>query len=364
VANVGRRKIRIELGLLAMAGATAFTLAGYTGFHAVQAATPSPSPDAVSVETFAPGPVADGAQTAPAPSDATQAQPPAPAADQQASPDATQPSTGSQDSFGITVMVLAPQPRSFVQLQSDIIAEAGAANAHISVSLTELGGYNPQSWSLDGGQQIVAASTYKLPLLMAEAQLITSGQAGAGDVLCYDSADYEAGWFDDYAPGVCFTRADLAVRAGKYSDNTAAHILVRYLGGTGALNGFAAAHGAKNSAYYDPNVTTTDDLASLIKSEVEGQVGGSAAQQWLYPLLNHTAFEAGIPAGAPGAYVVHKIGMLDSIVNDAALVSGAPNGSYILVVSVDGPGGDAGFAAIAQISSKVWLFEASRLLTP
>jgi beta-lactamase class A len=256
-------------------------------------------------------------------------------------------------------MVQAPQPRSFEQIQSEIQTAAAANNARISVSLTELGGYNAQSWNFDGGQQIVAASTYKLPLLMAEAQLITSGQAGAGDVLCYAPEDYEAGWFDDYAPGACFTRADLAFRAAHYSDNTAAHILVRYLGGAGTLNAFASAHGANHSAYFDPNVTTTDDLASLMAAEAQGQAGGAQAQGWLYPLLTHTAFEAGIPAGTPGADVVHKIGELDGIVNDVALVAGGPNGAYVLVISVDGLG-DAGFAVIAQISSKVWEFEAAR----
>lgn len=281
----------------------------------------------------------------------------------EASPDPTPAPTSTHDQSGVIVMELAPQPRSFAQLQSEVAAENAGSNARISVSLTELDGYNPQSWNFGGDRQIVAASTYKLPLLMAEAQLIAAGQAGVNDRLCYQPGDDEAGWFDDYAPGTCFTRSELAFRAGRYSDNTAAHILVRYQGGAPALNAFARAHGARNSAYYDPNLTTTDDLASLMTAESQGRAGGAAAQLWLYPLLTHTAFETGIPAGVPAATVVHKVGALDGTVSDVALVSGGANGPYVLAISIDGPG-DAGFAMIAQIASQVWAFEATRPVIP
>jgi beta-lactamase class A len=148
-------------------------------------------------------------------------------------------------------------------------------------------------------------------------------------------------------------------RVGQFSDNTAAHILVRYLGGTDALNAYARANGARTSAFYDPNLTTADDLAALMASEARGIDGGTPAQHVLYPLLTHTAYEAGIPAGVPsGVPVVHKIGEIDAVVNDAALVQ-APQGAYVLVICTDGLGGDAGFSLISAISQRVWAFESS-----
>jgi beta-lactamase class A len=236
-----------------------------------------------------------------------------------------------------------------------------AAGAQGGVTLTELGGRNPQSWSLNGDEQFTAASTYKLPLLMEEAQNVTAGRWHGTDSLCYQDNDWEDGYYTDYQDGLCMSRSQLESRVGLNSDNTAAHILVRYAGGTAALNKYAQAHGAKQSAFYDPNTTTTGDLARLWVDEAAGHAGGRTAQQYLYPVLTRTSYEDGIPAGVPaGTTVVHKIGILDTVVNDAALVPRGPHGGYVLTICTQGLGGDTGWKLIADISRAVWQFEASR----
>ena len=247
------------------------------------------------------------------------------------------------------------------QLASDVDALAQDAGAEVGVSLVQLTPAGPAAWSVNGDQKFTAASTYKLPILMWEAQQIASGAASPSDLLCYQDSDYEDGWFDDYADGSCFTRQELAQRVGTYSDNTAAHILADEIGGTDAVNAYAAAHGVADPELMDPNAASSSDLAALWTDEAEGRAGGATAQAWLYPLLTNTQYEAGIPAGAPaGATVVHKVGFIDSVVNDAALVLNGPSGPYVLVVMTDGPGGDAGYSLIAQISSRVSTYEAAR----
>jgi beta-lactamase class A len=231
----------------------------------------------------------------------------------------------------------------------------------MAVSLIELGGTNPQAWNTGGDEQFVAASTYKLPLLMEEAQQLAAGAISTSDQLCFQPGDWEDGWYNDYLPGQCFSREELATRVGHASDNTAAHILVRYAGGADALNAYARAHGASESAFYDPNTTTANDLARLMAAAQGGDSGGPPAWQWLAPLVTHTDFEAGIPAGVGAqASVAHKIGEFDATVNDVALVNGASGGAYVLAVTTDGAGGDAGFSLVAQISSQVWQFENQR----
>jgi len=237
---------------------------------------------------------------------------------------------------------------------------AAASGASVSVTVVELGGSDPLSWSLDGGAVFTAASTYKLVALMMEAQSIASGSTDPNGLVCYQDSDYEAGWFDDYAPGECFTRNELASRAGQESDNTAGHMLVRDVGGVDALNAWAASVGTTDSAFSDPNTTTADDLAVLWTAEAKGSLGGASAQAWLYPLLTGTTTEAGVPAGASGSTVVHKTGAIDAVENDAALVTAGPDGAYVLVVMTDGLGGAAGWGLIAGISSAVWQTEASR----
>jgi beta-lactamase class A len=252
----------------------------------------------------------------------------------------------------------APPPaRSFATLQSAL----QNAGTHVGVALIELGGTAPQSYGFGADDSFAAASTYKLPLLMAEAQGIGTGTLGRNDRLCYDSSDYEDGWFDDYDDGSCFTRETLLERVGLQSDNTAAHILVRYLGGGDALNEYARSHGAVESDFWVPNTTTAADLARLWQNEMAGSAGGTAAENALFPWMTHTAYEDGIPAGLPaGAQVAHKVGEIDAMVADAALVLNGPHGAYVLVVMTDGLGGDAAWQLIAQISTDVWQLETAR----
>jgi len=235
-----------------------------------------------------------------------------------------------------------------------------SSGGSVGVTLVELGGVAPITWSYNGSGVFTAASTYKLAALMMEAQLIAAGATDPYGLVCYQDSDYEAGWYDDYSDGACYTRSELAYRAGHDSDNTAGHMLVRDVGGADALNAWAASYGAVDSVFFTDNTTTADDLAALWSAEATGKLGGAAAQAWLYPLLTGTDTESGIPAGVGAATVVHKTGTIDAVDNDAALVLSGPNGTYILTVVTDGIGGDPGWQLIATISADVWAFESAR----
>jgi len=257
---------------------------------------------------------------------------------------------------------LIPSPGAasrLAALRQQIVELLEQETATGGVTLVELGGPSPQTLSLNGDESFVAASTYKLPLLMREAQEVAAGRWSPDDQLCYEEGDYEEGYYDDYEDGDCFTREELDERAGIASDNTAARILVREDGGPSALQDYARAHGATESAFWDPNTTTSDDLARLLVDEAEGRAGGAAAQRYLYPLLTHTDYEDGIPAGVPArATVVHKIGSLGTELNDAGLVMGGPHGTYVLSICTSGS--DDGWELLADISQVVWRFEAGR----
>lgn len=228
-----------------------------------------------------------------------------------------------------------------------------AQGRRVGVALVELG--SGERWSWHGGDAFVAASTYKLPALMLDAQRIADGSARPDDVLCFQPDDYEVGWFDDYAATPCHTRAELDERAGRYSDNTAGHILVRTDGGPDVLNSYARRMGASESAFFEPNTTTASDLAALLVAEADGPAGGPAAQTYLYPLLTHTEFEQGVPAGVPADVpVVHKVGELDAVNDDAALVEGPR--PYVLAVCT----ADGGMELVAAISAAVWQMEEAR----
>jgi beta-lactamase class A len=270
------------------------------------------------------------------------------------------PPVTSANDAATPVPAPARQP-AFDDLRQSVARLLGSAGATGAVTLAELGGDSRQTWSLNGDQEFVAASTYKLPLLMEEAQKVTAGTWHGTDSLCYQDGDWEDGYYSDYDTSTCMSRSQLEHRVGLNSDNTAAHMLVRYAGGTAALNSYARAHGAQRSTFYVPNTTTTNDLARLLVDESESRAGGRSAQQYLYPMLTHTSYESGIPAGVPpGTVVVHKIGVLDGQVNDVALVPGGPHGPYVLAICTQGPGGDAGWKLLADISRVTWQLESAR----
>ncbi|TMF43399.1 MAG: serine hydrolase [Chloroflexi bacterium] len=269
--------------------------------------------------------------------------------------------TSASQSVIVPTTAVAPATRDAGVLASNLQQLAVASGGTVGVSVVELGGSDQLSWSFGSDAVFTAASTYKLVALMMEAQSIAAGTTDPNGIVCFAPSDYEAGWFDDYEPGACFTRNELASRAAKQSDNTAGHMLVRDVGGADALNAWAAAAGAASSAFFVGNTTSPADLAVLWVAEASGELGGAAAQAWLYPLLTDTTTEAGVPAGTgAAATVVHKTGTIDAVENDAALVTAGPDGPYVLVVMTDGLGGDAGWQLIAAISAAVWQVESSR----
>jgi beta-lactamase class A len=251
-------------------------------------------------------------------------------------------------------------PRDMSGLAGPLQQLIASSGASVGVTVIELAGADPTVWSVNGGGVFTAASTYKLAALMLEAQNIAAGKTDPNGAVCYQDVDYEDGWFADYAVGECFTRNELARRAGMYSDNTAGHMLVRDIGGAGVLDAWAASLGATSSAFFVGNTTTSADLAALWRAEAQGNLGGAAAQQWLYPFLTNTRTESGVPAGVAGVTVVHKTGTLDLVDNDASLVTSGPAGAYILVVMTDGLGGQQGWQLIAGISANVSQFETAR----
>ena len=172
--------------------------------------------------------------------------------------------------------LVARSPMTLTAAIEQLVQQSGAS---AGVSLVEIGGAIPFEWSFNGDAVFTAASTYKLAVLMMEAQNIASGKTSAGGSVCFQDADYEAGWYHDYEPGACFTRTELARRAGQMSDNTAGHMLVRDVGGPDVLNAWAASVGTKESVFFTNNTTSANDLAALWAAEARGSLGGTHARR-------------------------------------------------------------------------------------
>jgi beta-lactamase class A len=256
-----------------------------------------------------------------------------------------------------------PQPvaaDAFSALTTDLAALAAATGRHVGITLVDTTGAAAEHWSLHGADSFTAASTYKLPVLMWNAEGVATGRLHDTDSICYQDGDWEDGWFGDYTGGACYTRLELATRVGQHSDNTAAHMLVRDMGGGDVLNAYARRAGAINSVLWAPNTTTPDDLAALWAAEERGDLGGAAALQWLTPLLSHNETNGILEGLPPTTTALAKWGWIDSTENDAALVLSAKDGPYVLVVMTSGDGSDQGWGLLSSLSARVWQYESQR----
>src|SRR4051794_15720139 len=67
--------------------------------------------------------------------------------------------------------------RNFDALNQAVLKLVQSSRGNVGVTLVELGGTSPARWTLNGGSKVDAASTYKLPAMMLEAQAIAAGKA-------------------------------------------------------------------------------------------------------------------------------------------------------------------------------------------
>src|SRR5438067_1436444 len=94
--------------------------------------------------------------------------------------------------------LVARSPMTLTAAIEQLVQQSGAS---AGVSLVEIGGAIPFEWSFNGDAVFTAASTYKLAVLMMEAQNIASGKTSAGGSVCFQDADYEAGWHPGWSRG-------------------------------------------------------------------------------------------------------------------------------------------------------------------
>ena len=133
--------------------------------------------------------------------------------------------------------------------------------------------------------------------------------------------------------------------------------------GSYALNNFVASQGWYTGVFQDGQGTeTTSYSLQLLLEDLEAGTGAfqnKSDQNRILKLMGKQIYRDGIPDGAAkadqGTTVQDKVGFLDDVNNDAAIVT-MPNGQkYILVILTHGhnQSGFSGFSKISKIAKKV-----------
>lgn len=239
-------------------------------------------------------------------------------------------------------------------------ALAEFADAEVLVAFRDL--EHGAAWEVEGDTVVHAASTMKVPVLLA---LHRRAHLGALDLdapvvvrnefaSIVDGSPYALDAADDADPelyehvGEVLPARELARRMIVRSSNLATNLLVDELGAAEiqrTIRALGARHmqvlrGVEDGKAYRAglsNTATAGDLAALLVAIADGEAVSPAHSAEMLAVLEGQEFDDLIPAGLPrGTRVAHKTGWITAIRHDAALVFPADARPYVLVVLTRG----------------------------
>jgi beta-lactamase class A len=226
-----------------------------------------------------------------------------------------------------------------------------------------------------------AASTMKLPVMMALFQTIDAGERRLNDPIAVknqfqslvDASPFTLDPKDDGDPdlykavGGSLPLEELIRRMIVRSSNLATNILIERLGASRAMDmmrGLGAyrmkvLRGVEDEKSYKAglnNTATAKDLAILLTALAQGETFSPASNAKMIEILKEQEFNEKIPAFLPkGIPIAHKTGDITGVHHDAAIVFPPGEGPYVLVVLTSGFQDEKkANQIIAEISRVVW----------
>jgi beta-lactamase class A len=191
---------------------------------------------------------------------------------------------------------------------------------------------------INGEKTFPAASTIKLPILMALFQAVDAGTVKLDDMLTVrrDLITGGSGELQN-SPGARLTVLQTATKMIAISDNTGTNMIIDRLGGKKVLNSKFVSWGLRKTVirqllgdFKGKNTTSPTDLVRLSASIAKHQLISESSRSKVLDILNQTANRKLLPAGlGKGAAIAHKTGTLGRLIGDAGIVE-MPNGKLYL----------------------------------
>jgi len=220
---------------------------------------------------------------------------------------------------------------------------------------------------LNGSQALPAASTIKIPILVAFFEDVDAGKISLEETLTLREEDIAEGSGDmQYDnPGRSYTALETATKMITISDNTATNMLIKRLGGPEVLNQRFASWGLTETAIRNKlpdlegtNTTSPKDLGNLMAQVSQGELVSLRNRDRLLGIMQRTENDSLLPKGLQkGATIAHKTGDIASMLGDAGIVDLPTGKRYIAAVMVKRPDNDErAKELIQQFSSKVYQY--------
>jgi beta-lactamase class A len=200
-----------------------------------------------------------------------------------------------------------------------------------------------------GAAVVPAASTIKIPILIALFQQIDQGEIKLDEQLTLQKTMLAAGSgsLAKSPAGSKFSVQEVATKMITISDNTAANLLIDRLGGKDKLNLQFRSWGFLHTNIRSPlpdfegtNVTSPQELVKLLGGlKSEKGILSTSSKQAVLEILRQTKRNTMLPAGIDDdqAKIAHKTGEISTMVADAGLIELANGQSYMLVAMVQRP---------------------------
>ena len=241
----------------------------------------------------------------------------------------------------------SPRPRPQIE---DLIAEQ---TGDYGVFIKSVAG--PEEWQSGKDKVMTAASVIKLPVLVIYYQLADQGKIGPGGEYVLQEADrwvYGTGSLQNQPAGTKYSYKEIANLVADQSDNMAAEVLIKKLGGYAKTQQLVNGLGLVKTNL-KANEITAGEAGGLFLQLAQGKLLTPASRQELFNNLTQTVNEDRIPAGVPdNVRVVHKFGSEVGVVNDCGLVEAII--PYVICVLTTGVNVGEAEALLPQISESVW----------
>ncbi|AKG21678.1 serine hydrolase [Calothrix sp. 336/3] len=216
---------------------------------------------------------------------------------------------------------------------------------------------------LNGGAAFPAASTIKIPILVAFFQDVDQGKIRLDETLTMEKEMVATGSGDmQYkAVGSKFSALDVATKMMVISDNTATNMLIARMGGVETLNQRFRSWGLNTTNIRNilpdlegTNTTSPKELGNLLGMVSKGNLLSMTSRDRLLYIMRRTVRDNLLPAGlGQGAIIAHKTGDIGNMLGDAGLVDLPTGKRYIAAVMVQRPRNDTSAEKMINSVSRV-----------
>ncbi|NEQ99054.1 MAG: hypothetical protein F6K30_20435, partial [Cyanothece sp. SIO2G6] len=203
---------------------------------------------------------------------------------------------------------------------------------------------------VNGNMSFSAASTIKVPVLVAFFQDVEQNKIRLDEMLTMTETDVATGSGDmQYGTvGDQYSALETATKMIVISDNTATNMLIRRMGGAAALNQRFRSWGLSLTQIRNPlpdlegtNTTSPSELTHLMALISEGQLLSLRSRDRMLDIMYRTKTRTLLPAGiGDDAAIAHKTGDIGSMVGDTGLVDTTTGKRYAITVLMGRPHND------------------------